>query len=300
MVPQRRVARYMIRKVRDERASRRRDTLAVEEPMEIRLNLPRSTGERRDHSLSVTMRTPGDDFELAVGFLYTEGVIESPDDVDEVTYCLGTEKTEQAYNVVSVRLRAGIHFDPELLQRNFYTTSSCGVCGKTSLEAIETRRCPILPQGHPVVPMETIHTLNEQLHSDQSVFQATGGLHAAGVFSADGELIGLREDVGRHNAVDKVIGERLLADELPLNDRLLMVSGRASFEIMQKALVAGIPIVAAVGAPSSLAVDLAREFGMTLLGFVRGERYNIYAGGARIETAPIGEVAEVRESLASD
>lgn len=283
MVPQRRVSRFMIRKVRDDRSSRRRDRLAVEEPMEIRLNLPGPTGERRDHSLSVTMRTPGDDFQLAAGFLFTEGVVEASDDIEEITYCLGTEKAEQAYNVVSVRLRAGIHFDPELLQRNFYTTSSCGVCGKTSLEAIETQRCPILPQGHPVMAMATVHTLNEQLHGDQSVFQATGGLHAAGLFSAEGELISLREDVGRHNAVDKVIGEKLLADELPLNDYLLMVSGRASFEIMQKALVAGIAMVAAVGAPSSLAVDLAREFGMTLLGFVRDGRYNVYAGGSRVQ-----------------
>ena len=285
MVPQRRVARYMIRKVRDDRSSRRRDTLAVEEPMEIRLDLASPSGERREHSLSVTMRTPGDDFQLAAGFLFTEGVVETPDDIEEITYCMGAEKAEQAYNVVSVRLRHGINFDPELLQRNFYTTSSCGVCGKTSLEAIETQRCPILPQGRPVMALETVHALNEQLHSDQSVFQATGGLHAAGLFNADGELIHLREDVGRHNAVDKVIGDKLLDGGLPLNDHLLMVSGRTSFEIMQKALVAGIPMVAAVGAPSSLAVDLAREFGMTLLGFVRDGRYNVYAGGARIRTA---------------
>ena len=269
--------------------------------MEIRLSLPAATGERRDHSLSVTMRTPGDDFELAVGFLYTEGVIESSDDVEEVTYCLGTERADQAYNVVSVRLREGLHFDPELLQRNFYTTSSCGVCGKSSLEAIETRRCPILPQGHPVMTRETVHRLSDQLHQDQSVFQATGGLHAAGLFNAEGELISLREDVGRHNAVDKVIGEKLLADELPLNDYLMMVSGRASFEILQKAFVAGLPMVAAVGAPSSLAVELAREFGMTLLGFVRDGRYNIYAGGARIQNEiRANEPTEVSESVRTD
>lgn len=267
--------------------------------MEIRLNLPGPTGERREQSLSVTMRTPGDDFELAVGFLYTEGVIEASEDVEEVTYCMGTEKADQAYNVVSVKLRAGIQFDPELLQRNFYTTSSCGVCGKTSLEAIETQRCPMLPKGHPVMSMQTVHALNDQLRNDQSVFQATGGIHAAGLFDAEGELVSLREDVGRHNAVDKLIGEKLLADELPLNDYLMMVSGRSSFEIMQKALVAGIPMVAAVGAPSSLAADLAREFGMTLLGFVRNERYNIYAGGARIRRD--AEVpADVGESIASD
>lgn len=282
MEPQRRVARYMVRKVRDDRSSRRRDTLAVEEPMEIRLDHV-IDGERRERSLSVTMRTPGDDFQLAAGFLFTEGIVESSDDIEEITYCLGTEKAEQAYNVVSVRLADDVHFDAELLQRNFYTTSSCGVCGKTSLEAIETQRCPVLPQGHPVMELETVHALNAQLHSDQSVFRATGGLHAAGLFNPDGDLIGLQEDVGRHNAVDKVIGERLLDDELPLNDDLLMVSGRASFEIMQKALVAGIPMVAAVGAPSSLAVDLAREFGMTLLGFVRDGRYNIYAGGRRVQ-----------------
>ncbi len=299
MVPQRRVSRFMIRKVRGPNSNRRRDALAVEEPMEIRLNLPGPTGERREQSLSVTMRTPGDDFELAVGFLYTEGVIEASEDVEEVTYCMGTEKADQAYNVVSVKLRAGIQFDPELLQRNFYTTSSCGVCGKTSLEAIETQRCPMLPKGHPVMSMQTVHALNDQLRNDQSVFQATGGIHAAGLFDAEGELVSLREDVGRHNAVDKLIGEKLLADELPLNDYLMMVSGRSSFEIMQKALVAGIPMVAAVGAPSSLAADLAREFGMTLLGFVRNERYNIYAGGARIRRD--AEVpADVGESIASD
>lgn len=299
MVPQRRVSRFMIRKVQGSNSNRRRDALAVEEPMEIRLNLPGRTGERREQSLSVTMRTPGDDFELAVGFLYTEGVIEASEDVEEVTYCMGTEKADQAYNVVSVKLRAGIQFDPELLQRNFYTTSSCGVCGKTSLEAIETQRCPILPKGHPVMSMQTVHALNDQLRNDQSVFQATGGIHAAGLFDSQGELVSLREDVGRHNAVDKVIGAKLLAEELPLNDVLMMVSGRASFEIMQKALVAGIPMVAAVGAPSSLAVDLAREFGMTLLGFVRNERYNVYAGGARIRREA-DVPADVGESIATD
>lgn len=285
MLPQRRLARFMVRRIRGGRSSRRRDVVAVEEPLEIRLAFE-SGGERMEKSVSVTMRTPGDDFELAAGFLFTEGIIGSSRDVEGIQYCLGPQKKEQEYNVVTVHLAPGVAFDPDQLQRNFYTTSSCGVCGKASIEALELSRCPVLPDDRPVIDSDTVVQLGQELKGDQSVFQATGGLHAAGLFNSSGRLVDLCEDVGRHNAVDKLIGRQLLRSEpgegLPFDDRLLMVSGRASFEIMQKALIAGIPMVVAVGAPSSLAVDVSREFGMTLLGFVRNGRFNIYGGAQRV------------------
>lgn len=281
MVPRRHVARFMIRKVRRAGTIRRKDFLAVEEPLEIRLAF--IEGEQpREQSIAVTMRTPGDDFELTAGFLFTEGIIEGADDIAQMSYCVGPRKAEQGYNVVAVHLRPGVRFDPERLRRNFYTTSSCGVCGKASIEALELAACPVLPVERPVIPSDVIRPLGEKLRDDQSVYRVTGGLHAAGLFDANGQLIDLCEDVGRHNAVDKLIGRQLFHKKIPLHDALMMVSGRASFEILQKALMAGIPIVAAVGAPSSLAVEVAREFGMTLLGFVREGRFNIYAGAQRV------------------
>jgi FdhD protein len=255
------------------RRRRRQDRLATEEPMEIRVDEP--SGVQRN--VAVTMRTPGNDFDLAVGFLFTEGLLDGADQVRNVRYC-AVPREEQHYNVVSVTVTRAL---PEFeSSRNFYATSSCGICGKASLDAIETRSEPVAPG--PEVSAEVLAGLPETLRRAQSVFDRTGGLHAAALFDAAGRLIASREDVGRHNAVDKVIGSELLAGRVPLSGTILLVSGRASFEIVQKAAAAGIPVICAVSAPSSLAVDAARRFGMTLIGFLRGERFNVYAHPERI------------------
>jgi FdhD protein len=255
--------------VRSERA----DVLATEEPLEIRAGGP---GQRAD-SVAVTMRTPGGDFELAAGFLFTEGLI-GPGDLRRVAYCDDVEDEDQRFNVVTVTLERP--FDHELLRRNFYATSSCGVCGKAALDDVEVRCAPVA--DGPTVATEVLVGLPDALRRAQRVFERTGGLHAAGLFTPGGELITLREDVGRHNAVDKVVGERLLAGALPLAGTVLQVSGRASFEIVQKAAVAGVPIVSAVSAPSSLAVEAAERFGMTLVGFVRDGGCNVYTRPDRV------------------
>jgi FdhD protein len=262
--------------VRDGSAKPRSDQLVAEEPLEIRVNL-----HGVDHAVSVTMRTPGNDFELAVGFLTTEGVIHAKEHIDQVRYCVGGP-VEQEYNIVTVALRPGAAFDPERLKRNFYTTSSCGICGKASLEALATNEPPAIPDG-PIVAASMLGELPERLRKQQKVFERTGGLHAAGLFEPDGTAVVVREDVGRHNAVDKVVGWMILENTFPAGERMLAVSGRASFEIMQKALAAGIPIVAAVSAPSSLAVGVAEEYGMTLAGFVRDGSLNVYAGAQRVK-----------------
>jgi len=251
----------------------RTDTLATEEPLEIRVQGP----GQEQAQVAVTMRTPGGDFELAVGFLFTEGLI-APGDVRRVAYCDNLPGEDQRYNVVSVTI--GRPFDAERLRRNFFANSSCGVCGKAALEDIEVRCEPVGPG--PSVAFDVLLSLPERLRAAQEVFERTGGLHAAGLFTAQGEAVVVREDVGRHNAVDKAIGERYLAGDLPISDRILQVSGRASFEIVQKAAVAGIPIVSAVSAPSSLAVEAAERFGMTLVGFVRDGRANLYSHPERI------------------
>jgi FdhD protein len=256
-----------------------RDPVAVEEPMEIRVETTVS-GHVSTRSVSVTMRTPGQDFELAAGFLFSEGILGGREELREITYCQSGEA--QQYNVVTVRFREEVALDPELLTRNFYTSSSCGVCGKGSLEAVEVRGCQALPDGTLVLDPSLIPRLPELLLDGQKGFKRSGGLHAAGLFDADGEALALREDVGRHNAVDKVVGQALLEGGIPLRDRILVVSGRTSFEILQKAVAAGIPAVVAVGAPSTLAVELAREFNVTLVGFARAQRFNLYAGGARV------------------
>ncbi len=250
--------------------------MAVEEPLEIRI----ATAAGEEHQVAVTMRTPGNDFDLTAGFLFSEGLLAHRSDVADLRYCVDVETQE--YNVVTVQLSETARFDPAELTRNFYTTSSCGVCGKASLEAIEIRGCAPIPAEGPTVTGEIVRSLPEALRSSQPVFDRTGGLHAAGLFDVSGELQLLREDVGRHNALDKVIGERFLNGGLPLGDVVLAVSGRTSFEIMQKALAAGIPIVVAVGAPSSLAVDVAKEFGMTLAGFAKPTGFNVYTGRHRI------------------
>jgi len=281
MIPQQNVKRVAVQQVRGGQTRQQKDLLAIEEPLEIRLAFEEA-GRRVEQSVSITMRTPGDDFELAAGFLFGEGIIHGYDDIDQITYCVEPGKEKQEYNVVRVQLRPGVRFDPDRLLRHFYTTSSCGVCGKASLEALQIRNRPVLPQDRLVISAEIMPRLAGTLRQAQSVFEKTGGLHAAGLFDTQGNLISLREDVGRHNAVDKLVGERLSANRLPLFDTIMMVSGRSSFEIMQKALAAGIPVVVAVGAPSSLAVELAREFGMTLVGFARGDGFNVYSGAQRI------------------
>jgi FdhD protein len=250
-----------------------RDRLATEEPMEIRVEEPGSD----QRTIAVTMRTPGNDFELAVGFLFTEGLISGGEEVRTVRYC-AVPREEQHYNVVSVAVTRAL--DPVGADRNFYATSSCGVCGKASLDAIHVQCAPV-PEG-PAVPAALLTALPDRLRSAQDVFDRTGGLHAAALFDTGGALLALREDVGRHNAVDKLVGEELLAGRLPLSDRILLVSGRSSFEIIQKAATAGIPVICAVSAPSSLAVDAARRFGITLVGFLRGERFNVYSHPERV------------------
>lgn len=267
-----------IRAVQGGSGETRSDVVAVEEPLEIRICFEQD-GQTIERGLSITMRTPGDEFELVAGFLLSENLVSDHNQIERMSI---NDKDQRNCNVVRVRLSRETPVDLDRLVRHFYTTSSCGVCGKASIEALEISNYPILPSRQPVVDAAVIHTLGQELRSGQSVFKETGGLHAAALFDAAGLFISLHEDVGRHNAVDKLLGEQYLLEETPLLERIMMVSGRASFEIMQKALMAGIPIVAAVGAPSTLAVDMAREFGMTLLGFVRDDRFNIYAGRQRI------------------
>jgi FdhD protein len=254
------------------------DAVAVEEPLEIRLGRMED-GQVRHQPISITMRTPGDDFELAAGFLFTEGILQSNAQVREIHHC---GKGKGATNTLRVDLVADVDVDMKRLERNFYTTSSCGVCGKTSIEALATGARPVAPPAGFTVDAQLIDELPGRLQAQQHVFRSTGGLHASALFSRTGELLGLREDVGRHNALDKLIGARFLAGTLPANDTILFLSGRASFELLQKAVMAGIPVVCAVGAPSSLAIEAAQEFGVTLLGFVRGQRFNVYAGSERL------------------
>lgn len=256
----------------------RRDTLAAEEPLEIRVG---PAGPARRRPLAVTMRTPGDDLDLAIGFLLTEGVIRAAGDVVTAQLCAGTD-TPNTYNVVDVVLAGHVPPPETDPARNFYTTSSCGVCGKASIDAIRTRS-QFDVAGDPVgVDAGVLAALPDRLRAAQRVFERTGGLHAAGLFTASGELVVLREDVGRHNAVDKVIGWAAREQRLPLRGHVLLVSGRASFELTQKAWMAGLPVLAAVSAPSTLAGDLAAEAGMTLVGFLRGETMNVYTGHHRI------------------
>jgi FdhD protein len=252
--------------------SRRPDSLAAEEPLEIRVD--RS-------ALAVTMRTPGNDIDLALGFLTTEGIIHSPEDVRTAQLCAGTD-TPNTYNVVDVVLAADVPAPVTDPTRNFYTTSSCGVCGKASIDAVRTRSRFPVADDPAKVEAQTLVTLPDTLRRAQRTFEATGGLHAAGLFTLDGRLVVSREDVGRHNAVDKVVGWALREHRLPLSEHVLLVSGRASFELVQKASMAGIPVMAAVSAPSTLAVELAEESGLTLVGFLRGTTMNVYTRPDRI------------------
>ncbi|MFI5638573.1 formate dehydrogenase accessory sulfurtransferase FdhD [Streptomyces goshikiensis] len=267
--------RRRVVRIRGGVAGTRPDTLVAEEPLEIRLN---------GRPLAITMRTPGDDFALAVGFLVSEGVLASAAEVRAVTYCEGAaEDGSNTYNVVNVQLAPGVPVPDISLERNVYTTSSCGLCGKASLDAVRTATRFAGIAADPVrVSAALLGQLPDRLRAAQKVFDRTGGLHAAGLFTAEGELLDVREDVGRHNAVDKIVGRALQAGRLPLAGGVLLVSGRASFELAQKAVMAGIPVLAAVSAPSSLAVDLALETGLTLIGFLRGPDMNIYAGAERV------------------
>ncbi|KUL33968.1 formate dehydrogenase family accessory protein FdhD [Streptomyces sp. NRRL F-4489] len=273
--------RRRVIRIRDGAVSSRPDTLVAEEPLEIRLN---------GRPLAITMRTPGDDFALAVGFLVSEGVLASADELANIVYCAGaTEDGRNTYNVVDVRLADGVPVPDITLERNVYTTSSCGLCGKASLDAVRTTaRWSLDTAAEPATRIEpaTLAALPGRLRAAQRVFARTGGLHAAALFTADGELLDVREDVGRHNAVDKIVGRALQDGRLPLSSAVLMVSGRASFELAQKAVMAGIPVLAAVSAPSSLAVDLAAETGLTLVGFLRGASMNVYAGERRLVLDP--------------
>ncbi len=268
-----------VQKVGTERIADEDDAVATEEPLEIRLAI--RGGRDPPRSLSVTMRTPGHDIELAAGFLFTEGIVRARTDVEDVRH-VKEDLRAHGHNIVEATLAETLAFDPAGLQRNFYMTSSCGVCGKSSLEAIRVQGAAPIRDPRPRLARDLVGSLPERMRAGQTAFEATGGLHAAGLFDAQGRLLSVREDVGRHNAVDKVVGEQFLAGRLPLHDRALVVSGRASFEIMQKAAMAGLAFVVAVGAPSSLAVDLATEFGMTLVGFARGTHFNVYAGAHRV------------------
>jgi len=263
-----------VTKVRGNLRESTEDSVAIEEPLEIRLGYE-DAGQRQTRSVSITMRTPGDDEDLATGFLFTESIIQSPDDIAIIKPCTGD-------NTILVELEDGVDVDLDRLQRHFYTSSSCGVCGKSSLDALRATGLEPMTAIPAQFSRDVLVDTPGRLRAMQETFTETGGLHAAAAFGSDGELLVVREDVGRHNAVDKVIGALLRASRLPARDLGLMVSGRASFELMQKATVAGMPLLAAVSAPSSLAVELAREFNVTLVGFLRGDTFNVYAGEERI------------------
>lgn len=273
--------RRRVTRIRGGAVTARPDTLVAEEPLEIRLD---------GRPIAITMRTPGDDFALAAGFLVSEGVLASAADVRSIVYCAGArEDGTNTYNVVDVKLAPGVPVPDITLERNVYTTSSCGLCGKASLDAVRTTaRFPIADTPPVRVSPALLSELPERLRAAQKVFDTTGGLHAAALFSETGDLLDVREDVGRHNAVDKLVGRALREDLLPLDRAVLLVSGRASFELAQKAVMAGIPVLAAVSAPSSLAVDLAAETGLTLVGFLRGQNMNVYAGEHRIALQEAG------------
>ncbi len=257
------------------------DAVAAEEPLEIQVSFERNH-VRVVKPVAITMRTPGEDRELAAGFLFTEGVLREAGQIEECAAAPADPRRGVRGDTVRVTLRAGADVDLRALDRHFYTASSCGVCGKTALEALSLSDRIALEPDQPVIDPAVVHALPAALRAHQAVFERTGGLHAAGLFDARGTLLAVHEDVGRHNAVDKLIGAQLLAGRTSLAGHILLVSGRASFELMQKSLMAGLPILAAVGAPSSLAVDLARQFGATLLGFVDGRRFNVYAGAHRL------------------
>ena len=286
MLTQPSLRRVRLQKVYRDHVQIEKDLVTVEEPLEIRLTFERA-GQVEIKPIAITMRTPGEDFELAAGFLFNEGVLHRRDDVQAIRYCVdATADVEQKYNIVTVQLRPGVVFDEARLQRNFFMTSSCGVCGKAALDSLAIQGCSTLPST-PTISADTVRSLDAQLKKAQALFAKTGGLHAAALFDVNGRFISLHEDVGRHNALDKLVGTQFLIGTHSLHQHILMLSGRVSFDLMQKALAARIPIVVAIGAPSSLAVELAQQFNITLIGFARGDCFNVYSGAARmLETYP--------------
>jgi FdhD protein len=284
----------MVEKVTGHSSHEYQDTLAVEEPLEIQLAYG-PPDARSVKSISVTMRTPGDDFELAAGFLMTEGVVRDSNDIEQIIYAAGSigETLQEniavqsalpyqpGKNVVRVELAPYIAVSLANLERNFYTTSSCGICGKASLLALQTV-CPPRRKNTFQIEAEVLTSLPDRLRQAQIIFNRTGGIHGAGLFSSKGELLGVKEDVGRHNAVDKLLGAEFIADRTPIRDSLLLLSGRASFELLQKALMGGVSMVASVGAPSSLAVQVAKDFDIILVGFLRDNHFNIYHGAKHV------------------
>jgi FdhD protein len=270
-----------INKVSNENRRACEDHVAVEEPLEIQLS-SLTADAAAAKSISITMRTPGHDVELALGFLFTEAIISSIDEVSDTGHKGAPDPESGLKNIVRIELKPDVAVDFEQLQRHFYTTSSCGVCGKASIEALRVNGLTSLKDKGPTYRHELVTALPDKLLAQQKLFAQTGGLHAAAVFDSRGDITIVREDVGRHNALDKVVGALLMRDELPAYNLGLLVSGRASFELVQKALAAGISTLIAVSAPSSLAVSLAEEYGMTLIGFLRGDRFNIYTGVHRI------------------
>lgn len=250
------------------------DYLATEEPLEIILS-----ARKEQRTVAITMRTPGNDYELAMGFLHSEGIIAVKDDVAQITYCVGENRQLQEYNALRVRLNRQELPDLVQLDRHFFTNSACGICGSTLIEDLQQRSLPFIPRKF-TIPHDVLYSMPDALRDSQNLFESTGGLHAAALFDQSGSLITIREDVGRHNALDKLIGWALMNRQLPFSDKMIMVSGRASYELLQKCIVAGAPLFCAVSAPSSLAVELAATFGVTLIGFLRGERFNLYCGHA--------------------
>ncbi|WP_298819797.1 formate dehydrogenase accessory sulfurtransferase FdhD [Chloroflexus sp.] len=288
MITRATVRRRTVVKVRDGRWRQEKDVVVVEEPLEIRLLLPDSA---LAVPLATVMRTPGADVELAAGFLFGESIIRERYDISTIRYCVDADLDDDArFNTLIVALRPGLNVDLDTARRLFFVSSSCGVCGKASLESLRLRGCAPLNDDPPVqVSCAALGSIDGALRQAQDLFARTGGLHAAALFTPDGRLLSIHEDIGRHNAVDKLIGAHLLSGQLEVLRRsLLLVSGRASFEIMQKALMARIPIVVAVGAPSALAVAVAQHFNMTLIGFLRGASCNIYAGAGRIIDVAMG------------
>jgi len=263
-------------------ATERLDELATEEPMEIRV-LTYQDGQWSKHQVAVAMRTPGHDFELSAGFLLSEGVVKNRRDIMKISYCTDPGEVQQ-YNIVNVYLAENVQFDEERLSRHVYTTSSCGICGKGALDQVRTL-CDTIVTARVKISDLLITSLPSKMRPSQSIFSRTGGLHASALFDLAGNLLVLREDVGRHNALDKLIGSLLLSGRLPASESILLLSGRAGFELIQKAAIAGIPIVCSVGGPTNLAVDLAREYGITLVGFLRQDGFNLYSAGERISVS---------------
>jgi FdhD protein len=283
------IAHLQVKRYQGSQIKESPDLVAVEEPLEIRIGYG-PEHKRKEIQLAVTMRTPGHDLELATGFLFTEGIIQAIKDVLSIRHCVQV-KEEEAGNVVRAELSPALEIDEKQWSRHFYVSSSCGVCGKSSMEAVRSIACALL-NTKLQVDAAIIHQLPDKLRERQTVFAHTGGLHAAALFTPEGNLLLMREDVGRHNAMDKLVGAALAAGNIPLQNHLVLLSGRASFELVQKALMAEIPLLAAVGAPSSLAVNLSKEFDLTLLGFVRDHRFNIYTGNDRINASHASEVVQ--------